>query len=162
MYVATVLALLFVIPLASMSLESLVTHGPLSSLLFEKWYVFWAVGVRLLLAGLRQILQPAYTATVILGLKDPSSNLVVRELGIANTALGVLAVASLIAPPWRQPAVLAGVVFYGLAGINHACHSGRTRLQNLAMVTDILASIVLAALLVTSHDVGTGTVTWLG
>jgi hypothetical protein len=61
-----------------------------------KWYVFWAVGVRLSLAGLRQIVQPGYTAETILGLKGAASLFVVREMGFAK-AMGSIGIASLFA-----------------------------------------------------------------
>ena len=83
MYVASVIGLLCLLPVLSTVIEPAVTHVPLGIPLFGKWYVFWAVGIRLLLAGIRQISQPAYTAQTLLGIKDASSHLVVRELGIA-------------------------------------------------------------------------------
>lgn len=147
MYVGTVVCL-FVIPLLSVGVEWDVVHAPLSLGVLEKWYVFWAVGIRLLLAGVRQMLQPAYTRTAILGIQDSSSHLIVRDLGIANSSIGAVAIIALIMPAWRQPAALAGALFYGLAGINHAGHSGRTPLQNVAMITDVLAASILLALFV--------------
>jgi hypothetical protein len=68
----------------------------------------------------------------------------VRELGIANSALGSVGLATLFAPSWLLPAALAGAIFYGLAGINHVFHQPRNTLQNVAMVSDLFASLVLA------------------
>jgi hypothetical protein len=49
-----------------MLVEALVTHAPLDLwLLLGRWFVFWAVGVRLLTAGIRQIAQPRFTAETI-------------------------------------------------------------------------------------------------
>jgi hypothetical protein len=68
---------------------------------------------------------------------------VVRELGFANTALGVVGVGSIFAPAWVPPATIAGTIFYGLAGINHLRHQPRNSHQNFAMVTDLIIALIL-------------------
>lgn len=149
MYVLIVIALLLVLPLLSIVAQIVLTdHGALGGAAYlsviAKWYVFWAVGARLSLAGLRQIIQPRYTAETILGLKGDESLFFVRELGFANVAMGSVGIASLFAPSWVVPAALLGAIYYGLAGINHCFHKGRNKLQNLALVTDLIAAAVLA------------------
>jgi hypothetical protein len=134
---------MFVFPLLSVGAEAWTTGAPIDAALIGKWFVFWAVGCRLFLAGLRQIVQPAYTARVILGLEHDESHILVRELGFANVALGAVGVLALFVPSWRLAAALAGGVFYGLAGVNHLFHAHRNRLENVAMVSDVFASIVL-------------------
>jgi hypothetical protein len=148
MYVPMVIALMLVFPLISIVAQFMLTdHGALGAAsnlaVVAKWYVFWAVGVRLSLAGLRQIVQPRYTAETILGLKGADSLFVVRELGFANFSMGSIGIASQFAPAWVTAAALLGGVYYGLAGINHCFHPGRNRLQNLAMVSDLFAALVL-------------------
>jgi hypothetical protein len=96
------------------------------------------------LAGLRQIIQPRYTAETILGLKGAESLFFVRELGFANVTMGSVAVGSLFAPSWVTPAAMLGAIYYGLAGINHCFHKGRNKLQNAALVSDLFAAVVLA------------------
>ncbi|MGO9931985.1 MAG: DUF6790 family protein [Steroidobacteraceae bacterium] len=155
MYVPIVAALMFVVPAIFVVVQLLLTqHGMLSAVtiipIIAKWYVFWAVGVRLGLAGLRQMIQPRYTAETILGIKGEDSLLLVRELGFANTAIGSVGLGSLFAPSWLLPAALAGAIFYGLAGINHALHRPRNKLQNVAMVSNLFAGLVLAACCVTA------------
>ncbi len=149
MYVVMVAALMLVVPLIFVAGQLLFNqHGMLTAVtiipIIAKWYVFWAVGVRLGLAGLRQIFQPRYTAETILGIKSEDSLLLVRELGIANSALGSVGLATLFAPSWLLPAALAGAILYGLAGINHVFHRPRNTLQNVAMVSDLFACLVLA------------------
>jgi hypothetical protein len=146
MYLTSVLALLLVFPLLSIGIQSIAAHAPVLPAVLAKWFVFWAVGVRMLIAGLRQIFQPRYTAQSILGIRDASAHIVVRELGIANTSIGALGIATLMVPAWLGAAALGGGIFYGLAGINHARHAGRSFNQNVAMVTDLLAALALAAL----------------
>jgi hypothetical protein len=144
MYFAIVVALMLVLPLASIGIQVL-SGGPgmVAAALAAKWFVFWMVGVRLLLAGLRQIVQPRYTAEQILGVKDPDATLIVRELGIANTAIGSVGVASLFFRDWVFPIALVGTIFYALAGINHVTDKHRNRLQSFAMVSDLFAAAVL-------------------
>jgi hypothetical protein len=142
-YYAIVAALMFVFPLLSIAIEHQAVSAPLSAELIAKWFVFWAVGWRLLLAGTRQIAQPQYTAKEILGLKSDESLILVRELGFANVATGLLGVLSLLQPAWQLGAALAGGVYYGLAGVSHAFQRNRNRLEDVAMVSDLFASAVL-------------------
>jgi len=58
--------------------------------------------------------------------------------------MGSVAIASLFAPSWVTPAAMLGAIYYGLAGINHCFHRGRNRLQNIALVSDLFAAVVLA------------------
>lgn len=144
MYYVIVAAFMLILPIASVIIET--QHGALFSVaLIGRWFVFWGVGVRLLLAGLRQILQPRYTAETIFGIKDRDAHIVVRELGFANTAIGTIGVATFAAPDWTLPAAIAGGIFYGLAGLNHVRHSERNRIENVAMVSDLFIALVLLA-----------------
>jgi hypothetical protein len=99
----------------------------------------------LLLAGIRQIAQPEYTARAILGMKSAESWTVIRELGFGNLALGSVGVLSLWLPSWQLAAALAGGLFYTLAGINHALQKYRNRLENVAMVSDLFVGLILLA-----------------
>jgi hypothetical protein len=149
MYVLIVIALMLALPLISIVAQILLTdHGALQSasnlVVVAKWYVFWAVGVRLSLAGLRQIIQPRYTAETLLGFKGSDALFFVRELGFANVAMGSVAIASLFAPSWVTPAAMLGAIYYGLAGIIHCFHKNRNKLENVALVSDLFAAVVLA------------------
>jgi hypothetical protein len=149
MYLFIVIALMLALPLISIVAQIALTdqsalHGASTLLIVAKWYVFWAVGVRLSLAGLRQIIQPRYTAETILGFKGAEALFFVRELGFANVAMGSVGIASLLAPSWVTPAALLGAIYYGLAGINHCLHKDRNKLANVALVSDLFAAVVLA------------------
>lgn len=135
---------MLVFPVASIALEVLLhSHGVLDVAIVGKWFVFWAVGVRLLSAGLRQIVQPRYTAETILGVKDPDAVLIVRELGFANTAIGSAALGSIFLAAWTLPLAVIGAIFYALAGINHVTQKQRSKLQNAAMISDFFAAALL-------------------
>jgi hypothetical protein len=149
MYLSIVIAFMLALPLVSIVAQIVLTdhgalHGAAYLAIVAKWYVFWAVGARLSLAGLRQIIQPRYTAETILGLKGAEALFFVRELGFANVAMGSVGIGSLFAPSWVTPVAMLGAIYYGLAGINHCLHTGRNQLQNVALVSDLFAAVVLA------------------
>jgi hypothetical protein len=149
MYVFIVIALMLALPLISIVAQIVLSdhsamHGAGYLAVVAKWYVFWAVGARLSLAGLRQIIQPRFTAETILGFKGAEALFFVRELGFANVAMGSVAIASLFAPSWVTPAAMLGAIYYGLAGIIHCFHKGRNKLENVALVSDLFAAAVLA------------------
>jgi hypothetical protein len=144
MYIGMLIVLMLIFPMASITLEVFFhNHGVLDVAIVGRWFVFWAVGVRLFIAGLRQIVQPRYTGETILGVKDPDAMLIVRELGFANTAIGSAGLGSLYLSGWVLPVALIGAIFYGLAGINHLTHRSRKALQNAAMTSDFFAAAVL-------------------
>jgi hypothetical protein len=154
MYVAVVIALMFLFPLVSIVAQIVLTdHGALTAAatlgIIAKWYVFWAVGVRLSLAGMRQIFQPRYTAQTILGLNGSDALIVVRELGFANAAIGAAGLGTLLAPSWVPPLAMVGAIFYGLAGINHCFHKNRNGLENLALASDLFAGLILGVCFLT-------------
>ncbi|HOV20935.1 MAG TPA: hypothetical protein PLK10_15980 [Ottowia sp.] len=154
MYYAIIGLFMLVLPLLCIGAESLYFGAALDAALVAKWFAFWAVGWRLLLAGCKQMAQPRYTAREILGLKSDESLILVRELGFANVAIGLIGVLSLWLPSWRLAGALAGGVFYGLAGVMHALQDHRNRLENVAMVSDLGACAVLlgACLLVLTQQ----------
>jgi hypothetical protein len=151
LYVFMVVALMFVMPIGCTIFEVFQSNqGVFAFSMLLKWFVFWAVGVRLLVAGLRQIIQPRYTAEVILGIKSEESRPLVREIGFGNTAIGCIAAGTLMSPGWLMPAAIAGSVFYSLAGVNHFLRKARTRNENIAMVSDVMVAVVLIVCLLPS------------
>jgi len=75
---------------------------------------------------------------------------VIRDLGFGILALGCIGAGSLLYPVWVLPAAIAGSVFYGLAGVNHFLHKARGWNENVAMVSDVLAAVVLIVCLLPS------------
>jgi hypothetical protein len=143
-YLAMIALTMFVLPIASILVDyspGVAGHDLVT--LTGKWFVFWGVGVRLLLAGLRQTINPAFTARTIFEIKDEAAEKVVRELGFGNIAIGVLGVISQFDSGWVLPAAISGGLFYGLAGAKHVLNNPRTRLENIAMVSDLFMSAIL-------------------
>ena len=149
MYLAIVVLLMAVLPLGSVLIEHAVNGMGMLELV-GKWFVFWPVGVRLLLAGMRQIFTPAFTAKTIFKIEDPSVFHIVQELGFGNTAIGLLGILTLFAPDWIIPAAITGAIFYGLAGIGHILSKERNGMKTIAMVSDLAISALLAIFLLLS------------
>jgi hypothetical protein len=147
MYYAVVILLMLVFPLASVGLDHLLFHGSLL-LVVAKWFVFWAVGVRLFTAGLRQAIDPGFMAKKIFDFKTSEPLFIIRELGFANIALGTTALFSILNPAWLIPPAIAGCLFYGLAGFNHLRKSQRNSTENLTLFSDLFAFAVLLICLV--------------
>jgi hypothetical protein len=143
-YLAVIALTMFVLPIVSIVIDYAAGGGGQDLVtLTGKWFVFWAVGVRLLTAGLRQTLDPAFTARAIFDIEDKAAEKIVRELGFGNLAIGVLGVISSFDPAWVLPAAITGALFFGLAGAKHVLNRPRTRLENIAMVSDLFVFAVL-------------------
>lgn len=143
MYFLSVLLLMLVFPAGSIYWEHLHSAVPLM-LLVGKWFVFWSVGVRLTLAGLRQQIQPRFTSKDIFGIESDDALPIVRELGVANLATGVVGLISLVKPGFVLPVAIAAVIFYGIAGIRHIGSSHRNTNENIALFSDLFAALVFA------------------
>ena len=62
MYFFVVIALTCVLPIASLLMEVFWQHSTMPPLIvLGKWMAFYAVGVRLFIAGLRQAVHPRFT-----------------------------------------------------------------------------------------------------
>lgn len=146
-YFILVIGQTVVLPLVSGIIELLVVGGD-PILVFGKWWVFWGVGTRLLVAGLAQVSGKGPTAA-ILGSSAPSVQEVqlTRELGTANIAMGLAGLLALI-PGWALPAGLAGGVFLLIAGVLHLPKKGKNAQESVATWTDLLVGVVVLVLAV--------------
>lgn len=141
---------MFLFPIASIAADATMSGAVIAFPLVGKWFVLWSVGVRLLLAGLRQIFQPAYTAREILGIRGEEPLVLVRELGFANFAVGTLGLVSFLRADWQLAGALTGGIFYLLAGVNHVVRRHRNRLENVAMASDLFVGLILLVVCVAS------------
>jgi hypothetical protein len=132
------------LPLVSVLGEHFFAPGaaPLT-ILVGKWFVFWGVGVRLALAGGRQVFQPEFTAKEIFGIKGNDALPIVRELGVSNLATGIVGILSLAFASFVLPVAIAAAIFYGVAGFRHAARRERTSKESIAMLSDLFAFAVL-------------------
>jgi hypothetical protein len=151
MYFAVVILLLFVLPLASVGVEHIMTPSGFTTMfLVGRWFVFWAGGVRLFIAGIRQVVQPRFTAEEIFRIHDRASFPIVREVGFANLSIGLLGICSLFRVGWVVPAAIVAGLYYGLAGLGHVPSKNRNAKENMAMISDGFVFLVLAIFVIRS------------
>jgi hypothetical protein len=143
MYLVSIVLLLLVLPAGSVVVEALLRGGGVMALI-GKWFVFWAVGVRLFFAGIRQTARPQFTAESIFAVKDSAAAAIVREIGFGNLAMGALGLLSLARAGFVLPAAIVGGLYYGLAGAGHAFRGGRNFAGQTAMISDFCIFALLA------------------
>ena len=144
MYLLTIIFLMFVLPAASILIEIFLFRSSAGVMpLIGKWFVFWAMGVRLFTAGLRQSIRPRFTAEAILGIKGAEQFILVQELGFANLSMGIFGMGTLLVGNWVFPAALVGCLFLSLAGIRHLFSKGRNLLENSAMLSNLVVACLL-------------------
>jgi hypothetical protein len=147
MYLVMILGLMVVIPIISVVIHASVAGASADFFdILGQWFVFWAVGIRLFVAGLSQAFRPGFTAENILGGKSDDRSVwqIVQELGFANLGLGLIGIGSLVYPTWTVPAAVAGGLFLGLAGIRHIVKPGKGTKEWIATLTDLFVFVVLA------------------
>lgn len=146
MYFVTVLALTFALPFGAAIYEMIAgqTGAGAFLLLLGKWTAFFAGGVRLFIAGLRQVFQPGFTLNEIFEIDDPRAEPVVQEVGFGNLAMGVLGLCALLHPMLTFAAALVCGLYYGLAGLKHLTTKERNSERSTAMATDLWVFAVLA------------------
>jgi hypothetical protein len=141
-YLLMNILLFLILPLVSILTQIYFEQETPGWVLIGKWFVFWAVGIRLFIAGISQSSNPAFTAGIF-QMKTKESFVVIRELGFANISLGVMGILSVINDNWRAIAAITGALFFGLAGIQHLFKEKETGKEWIAMVGDLFVAIVL-------------------
>jgi hypothetical protein len=146
-YFILVIAQTIVFPIVSGIIElALVGGDPIQ--VFGRWWVFWGVGTRLLVAGIVQASGGNRTAA-ILGSAAPTvqEKQMARELGIANLCLGLAGLLALV-PGWALPAGFAGGVYLLIAGILHVPKKDKNAQESLATWTDLIVGVAIVVLAV--------------
>jgi len=149
MYLAIVILSMFLLPVTSMGMEHVHSHGAASwMMLAGKWFVFWGAGVRWAGAGIRQCFQPQFTARGIFRMKTDEAFPIIREHGIGNLAVGTAGFVSLWVPSFIVPVALIAVIAFGAWGMLHVASKVRSTNENIAMASDFWLAAVLAVYLV--------------
>jgi hypothetical protein len=146
-YLSTILLLMLVLPVISIVIDTWSHQDQDLIALTGKWFVFWAVGIRLLLAGVRQAAKPAFTLQEIFHIKNKESEVIVRELGFANICFGITGILSISIPEWRPAAGFTGGLYMGIAGVYHIIKKPAGANEVIAMVSDVYIFLVLAVYL---------------
>ncbi len=146
-YFIVVIAQTVVLPVASGIIELGVAGGD-PVLVFGKWWAFWGVGTRLLVAGIAQVSGKGPTSA-ILGATTSGIEMkqLTRELGTANIGMGLAGLLALV-PGWAVPAGLAGGVFLLIAGAMHLPKKGKNAKETLATWTDLIVGVAIVVLAV--------------
>lgn len=148
MYVVIVLLQTVVLPLLFGVIEMVARPGDDIVLVFGKWFLFWGVGTRLVLAGAFQVTHPEFTVRNILGAPDASAAQIAQELGFANLAMGIVAVVATFVPDWWAAAAIPGGLYLGQAGLRHVRKPGKDREEVVATWTDLLVAAAMAVFVV--------------
>ncbi len=72
----------------------------------------------------------------------------VRELGVANVATGVVGLLSLAASSFTLPAAIAPAIFFGAAGFRHMAERDCSRNETVAMASDLFLFVALAVFVI--------------
>lgn len=137
-YIISVSVLTFVLPVIGFISEHFIIETDLTFDLFCKWFIFSAVGLRLFLAGIKQVKNPEFTAKQIFHLDSPDSFPILRELGFANICFGLVAIVSLFKPNWRIVSAFASGLYYGIAGVQHGLKKTASINEKFALWTDLI------------------------
>lgn len=143
-YILSVTVLSFVFPAIGFLAEHYLAGTALSLELFGKWFIFFAVGVRVFLAGIKQTTKPAFTAKAIFHINSSECFPIVRELGFANLCFGLVGLISLFIPDWRIVSAFASGLYFGLAGVQHFLKKPAGTNEKFALWTDLVIFLVLA------------------
>jgi hypothetical protein len=143
LYLVSVLLFMLVLPIASILFEWLGHPSSFSWILIGKWFVFWSVGIRLFIAGVRQVSQPAFTAKEIFRINGEESFPVIKELGFGNLSLGLAGILSLVKIEWCQISAIAGGLYFGLPGILHVLRKPDGNNETIAMVSDLFIFVII-------------------
>ena len=76
-------------------------------------------------------------------MKSTESFVIIRELGFANIAMGVMGILSVLNNNWRVMAAITGGMFLGLAGILHLLKKPDSLNEMIAMIYDLFVLVVI-------------------
>jgi hypothetical protein len=145
MYLLIVALTMLILPIGSVLLARYANPAAAWVDLIGLWFVFWGVGARLGLAGLRQILKPEFTARDIFGLTGDGAKVIVRELGFANLAIGIVGLLAWRFPAFVLPAAMYACIFYAAMHVMKGAHGTN---ETVALVSDLFMALVLGGVTV--------------
>ncbi|OBR96524.1 hypothetical protein CLRAG_03940 [Clostridium ragsdalei P11] len=140
-----VILFFYVLPLISIIIDVFIFKNTMIVQVVLKWCIFFGVGLRLFTAGLKQSLNPAFTAKGIFNITDEKVFPIVRELGFANICFGLIGITSLLVSNFRYTAASLGILFYFLAFMQHMIRKNKNSTEVFVTITNL--SIVLELLI---------------
>ncbi len=135
-----------ILPLACFAVEMLMKRGDRSDCI-GKWFIFWAIGIRCLVAGIVQLFSPGFGSE---NTAEASSFIYIQELGLANCCFGICASISIFLPKHRLY-MTAGAFSIGMAAILHFFRSGLDAGISFDEKTALISDICVLALLLSYY-----------
>lgn len=152
LYEISVIIFFVLLPIIAIIVEVFISKSKINVFeLMFKWFVFSGVGLRLFTAGLKQAINPSFTAKEIFKVSEEKSFLIVKEVGFANISMGAIGMLSLFLPGFRLASAIAGSLYFSLAGCLHFFNKKRSREEIFPMVTDYFIFFILLFLVVINY-----------
>lgn len=137
MFEVSVILFFYILPVMSIIINLMIGEEKFIAETIVKWVVFWGVGLRLFTCGLKQALQPSFTANDIFGSYDEKAYPIVRELGFANICTGLCGTISLFNEKFRVAAIMLGGLYYFLALLQHLFRKQKNATEIFVTITDL-------------------------
>ncbi len=131
-----VLKLLF--PLCSVVGEYMIAATAIDPGLIAKWFIFWGLGICLLVKGVVQLTIPRFAAFYSYHSINLKNREIVKQLGILNISIGALGVFSLFNEQAQQTAAFTAVIYFGLTTLWHFFRKADPAYEIISLVTDLL------------------------
>jgi hypothetical protein len=131
-YLIDVYVFTIALPFAAVGIEAIGNRGRISTTVIAKWFLFFAVGIRLSLVGIRQM----------------ATKKLVKEPGFGNLSLGAMAVISLFIPSWRMVAAFGSSFYYGTSALVHFLQRPTTSDETFILLSNGCIFLVLILLLI--------------
>lgn len=152
LYEISVITFFALLPIIATIIDIFLSKSEVNALgIMFKWFVFSGVGLRLFTAGLKQAINPSFTAKEIFKASEEKSFLIVREIGLANISIGVIGILSLFLPEFRLAAGTSGGLYFGLAGCLHLFNKQRSKEEIFPMISDFYIFFVLLILSIINY-----------
>ena len=144
-------SIMIILPLVSICIEYFRNKEVPLWMVIAKWVLFWSVGIRSLTAGIVQMVHPAYTAEIIFHLSGTDYYIFIRELGVANFAIGLSAIISLRKINWRIPVAFISFIFNLFLSANHILNFQAGFNEGVSLAGDLLVVVTLGYFLIRSY-----------
>ncbi|MFW2488713.1 DUF6790 family protein [Clostridium chromiireducens] len=137
MFEVSVILFFYILPTISIIINLMIRGDKFIVETIVKWVVFWGIGLRFFTCGLKQALQPRFTANDIFGSYDEKAYPIVRELGFANICTGLCGIVSLFNEKFRMAAIIIGGLYYLLALFQHLFRKQKNSTEVFVTITDL-------------------------
>jgi hypothetical protein len=119
-------------------------------LIIGKWFVFFAVGARLVGIGIRQILRPRASAKREFAVTDEHASRIMRILGLVHLSIGLVGVLSLFNTGWIIPSAIVGAFYYGFMGVQNFLTKEKNVYGYIAIGSSAFVALVFTVVVLTN------------